>query len=91
MDNLCPSRTSPLIYSAMSRQPQKCSGRIESAIKTINLLLEHPYPARMIKAQFGLSNLKHNADFASLLQTPLERWQDKVWDPQVGSTAFDDF
>ncbi|KAK2465427.1 hypothetical protein APHAL10511_002781 [Amanita phalloides] len=70
---------------------QKCSSRIESAIKTIDLLLEHPYPARMIKSQFGLSDLKHNADFASLLQTPLERWQDKVWDPQVGSTAFDDF
>ena len=24
-------------------------------------------------------------------QTPLELWQDKVWDPSVGSKAFDEF
>lgn len=46
----------------------KCSRRLQEAIKTIDLLLETPLTARLIKSEFGLPDLEHNEDFASLLQ-----------------------
>lgn len=46
----------------------KCSRRLQEAIKTIDLLLETPLTARLIKSEFGLQDLEHNEDFASLLQ-----------------------
>ncbi|PFH51231.1 hypothetical protein AMATHDRAFT_59519 [Amanita thiersii Skay4041] len=68
----------------------KCSQRLESAIKTIDGLLAFPPSAGLIKRVFGLPDLE-NDDFAALLTSPLGYWQAKNWDPEVGSTGFDDF
>jgi hypothetical protein len=46
----------------------KCSSRLQEAIKTIDFLLQNSVTARLIKSEFGLRDLKHNEDFASLLQ-----------------------
>lgn len=69
----------------------KCSARLQTAIKTIDRLLSHSSTEKTIKKLFGVPDLEHNDDFASLLQAPLEAWQGKVWDPEVGSTQFDEF
>lgn len=49
----------------------KCSARLEGAIKTIDSLLAKNLTARIIKSQFGVSDLEHNEDFAALLEVCL--------------------
>ncbi|KAF8625947.1 hypothetical protein AX17_006673 [Amanita inopinata Kibby_2008] len=69
----------------------KCSAQLESSIKTIDVLLSHSHTTHMVKDLFGLRDLEHNEDFVSLLESPLALWQAKNWDPEVGSTGFDEF
>jgi hypothetical protein len=90
----------------------KCSDHIVNSISSIdNILTSAPsFFKRQLKSLFGLADLEHDEDFASILdvscysfyvvcatsvkniwQQPLGQWQDKCWDPKVGSTAFDAF
>lgn len=46
---------------------------------------------RKLKRLFGVEELSHDEDFASLLTYPLGAWQATNWDPAVSSTGFDDF
>jgi len=69
----------------------KCSSHIQKSIETIDLILDQHRFAHPLKALFGLAGLEHDVDFVSLLESPLDSWQSKVWDPEVGSTTFDDF
>ncbi|KAF8651928.1 hypothetical protein AX16_004572 [Volvariella volvacea WC 439] len=68
-----------------------CSENLVNAIKTIDGILQHPRFSRPLKALFGLAGLEHDDDFASVLEIPLGSWQDRNWDPEVGSTNFEEF
>ncbi|EIN12709.1 peptidase S28 [Punctularia strigosozonata HHB-11173 SS5] len=73
-----------------------CSSNLQSAIASIDNILTHPGPTgrilrRALKSLFGLGELEHDEDFASILSQPLGSWQAKNWDPEVGSTVFDEF
>ncbi|KAF8810219.1 peptidase S28 [Phlegmacium glaucopus] len=71
----------------------KCSDHIVNSISTIDSILSSApsFFKRQLKNLFGLADLEHDEDFASVLENPLGAWQAKCWDPKVGSTAFDDF
>ncbi|KAI0670867.1 peptidase S28 [Trametes maxima] len=69
----------------------KCSHNLQTSIQIIDALLDIPITRKPLKALFGLAELEHDEDFASLLESPLGAWQAKVWDPEVGSTRFDEF
>lgn len=45
----------------------RCSAYIVNAIETIDILLEDPNVKDSVKELFGLKNLKHDDDFASVL------------------------
>jgi hypothetical protein len=68
----------------------KCSSHLEGAVSTIDDVLKSR-GKKALKSLFGLGALEHDEDFASLLESPLGHWQAKNWDPEVGSTKFDDF
>jgi hypothetical protein len=44
-----------------------CSAHIENTIATIDTLLQFPFLNDVVKALFGLHELKHDDDFASVL------------------------
>ncbi|KAI0632354.1 peptidase S28 [Trametes polyzona] len=69
----------------------KCSQHLETSIQIIDALLDVPVTRAPLKALFGLAKLRHDDDFASVLSSPLGYWQGKVWDPEVGSTGWDEF
>ncbi|KAF9013147.1 serine carboxypeptidase S28-domain-containing protein [Cyathus striatus] len=69
----------------------KCSKHIENTVKTVDAILEYGKFTKSLKKLFGVADLEHNDDFVSLLTSPLGSWQAKCWDPEVGSTTFDDF
>ncbi|OSD07302.1 peptidase S28 [Trametes coccinea BRFM310] len=69
----------------------KCSHHIESSIEIIDALLDVPVTRTPLKALFGLAALKHDEDFVALLESPMGGWQGKVWDPEVGSTRWEEF
>ncbi|KAH9480734.1 putative extracellular serine carboxypeptidase [Psilocybe cubensis] len=70
----------------------KCSAHLVNSINTIDSILAGPaILKRQLKNLFGLGELEHDDDFASVLETPLGSWQAKCWDPAVGSTRFDEF
>ena len=46
----------------------KCSSHLEKSIVTIDTLLNFPQSAHGLKALFGLKDLQHDEDFASLLE-----------------------
>jgi len=50
----------------------KCSEHIVNSIKTIDYILSNSaeFIKRRLKALFGLSELEHDADFASVLEVP---------------------
>lgn len=64
---------------------------IESAIKTIDKLLDVPLVAGPLKALFGLQELMHDDDFVSVLQEPLGSVQATNWDPSESTDAWDRF
>ncbi|PSR83862.1 hypothetical protein PHLCEN_2v5571 [Hermanssonia centrifuga] len=69
----------------------KCSAHLEKSIKTIDSLLAVPRLKRQLKGLFGLADLEHDEDFASLIESPLGSWQAKNWNPEVGSTRWEEF
>ncbi|KAI0365716.1 peptidase S28 [Pilatotrama ljubarskyi] len=69
----------------------RCSEHLQSSIEIIDALLDVPITRTPLKALFGLAQLRHDEDFVSLLESPLGAWQGKVWDPEVGSTRWDEF
>ncbi|KZT44433.1 peptidase S28 [Sistotremastrum suecicum HHB10207 ss-3] len=71
--------------------PKDCSDHLVNSIKLVDFALAHPHLRGPIKKLFGLEGLKNDEDFGSLLEAPLSSWQAQVWDPEVGSTAFDNF
>ncbi|KAF5344869.1 hypothetical protein D9758_011575 [Tetrapyrgos nigripes] len=68
-----------------------CSNHLQKSIETIDFILAHRVLSGPLKRLFGVHGLKHDVDFVSLIESPLGSWQDKNWDPVVGSTTFDDF
>lgn len=68
-----------------------CTAHIENTVKTLDILLEVPYLNPHVKGLFGLQNLEHDNDFMSVIETPLGYWQDKNWNPTIGSRKFDEF
>ncbi|KAJ7079718.1 serine carboxypeptidase S28-domain-containing protein [Mycena belliarum] len=69
----------------------KCSAHLENAIQTIDGILSTGRLTRALKSLFGLSELRHDDDFASVIESPLGSWQSKCWHPDFASTRFDDF
>ncbi|TBU27201.1 peptidase S28 [Dichomitus squalens] len=69
----------------------KCSGNIQLTVEIVDSLLANPVTGRPIKGLFGLADLEHNEDFVSLLESPLGHWQGRNWDPEVGTTGWDEF
>ncbi|KAF7299748.1 hypothetical protein HMN09_00980700 [Mycena chlorophos] len=67
-----------------------CSAHLQNAISTVDKLLGTKL-RRPLKALFGLGNLTHDDDFASVLESPISAWQSKCWHPDFISTRFDDF
>ncbi|KAH6911475.1 serine carboxypeptidase S28-domain-containing protein [Coprinopsis sp. MPI-PUGE-AT-0042] len=68
-----------------------CSSRLVNSIATIDSILQRGTFKRQLKALFGLADLTHDEDFASVLEAPLGEWQSKCWHPDFISTNFDDF
>jgi len=69
----------------------ECSSNIQTSIETVDVVLSIPHLRIALKQLFGLGELEHDDDFASLLESPLSYWQGKNWDPTVGSTKFEEF
>jgi len=69
----------------------KCSANLVKSVATIDGMLKVNYLRDPLKKLFGLGGLKSDQDFASVLTYPLSSWQERNWDPAVGSTTFDDF
>ncbi|KAI0247491.1 peptidase S28 [Lactifluus subvellereus] len=69
----------------------KCSSNLVNTITTIDSLLKFSPLRGRLKKLFGLSELESDKDFVSVLTYPLASWQDRNWDPAVGSTTFDQF
>jgi hypothetical protein len=71
---------------------KKCSRNLQHGIEQVDhIILKDKSKLLALKSLFGLQNVTHSDDFASVLQNPLGNWQSKNWDPAVGSTGFDDF
>jgi len=69
----------------------KCSSHLENSLNIVDAILLSGIFKKQLKGLFGLADLEHDEDFASVLSSPLGSWQSKNWDPKVGSTRFDDF
>ncbi|KAF8170938.1 peptidase S28 [Pholiota molesta] len=65
-----------------------CSGHLVGSIGTVDdiLLGGNKFLKTQLKKLFGLSDLEHDEDFVSVLESPLGSWQAKCWDPKIGST-----
>ncbi|KAG7088068.1 hypothetical protein E1B28_012099 [Marasmius oreades] len=68
-----------------------CSRNLVGSVKRIDAILAKGTQTAALKKQFGITDLKHDVDFVSLITSPLGGWQSKNWDPAVGSTSFDRF
>ncbi|AAW43974.1 conserved hypothetical protein [Cryptococcus deneoformans JEC21] len=73
--------------------PPECISTLRRAIIFIDNILDHPratgFP-QLLKGLFGLGALEDD-DFADVISSPLGYWQEKNWDPAVGSTEFYNF
>ncbi|KIR63875.1 serine carboxypeptidase [Cryptococcus bacillisporus CA1873] len=73
--------------------PRECISTLQRAIIFIDNILDHPratgFP-QLLKRLFGLGALEDD-DFADVISSPLGYWQEKNWDPAVGSTEFYNF
>ncbi|KAI0784229.1 peptidase S28 [Abortiporus biennis] len=71
--------------------PRDCIKILETAVIEVDELLSNSNTLPTIKAFFGLGNVTHVEDFASVLSFPLGGWQNKNWDPAVGDNSFAEF
>ncbi|KAH9991483.1 serine carboxypeptidase S28-domain-containing protein [Russula vinacea] len=69
----------------------KCSSNLVNSVSTIDRVLKFRHLRGPLKKLFGLDGLESDQDFVSVLTYPLASWQDRNWDPAVGSTTFDHF
>ncbi|KAI9455808.1 peptidase S28 [Lactarius psammicola] len=69
----------------------RCSSNLVNSITTIDSMLKIGTLRVPLKKLFGLGGLASDQDFVSVLTYPLGLWQNRNWDPAVGSTAFDHF
>ncbi|KXN80843.1 putative serine protease EDA2 [Leucoagaricus sp. SymC.cos] len=69
----------------------KCSAHLENSVAVIDTILLSGLFKKQLKGLFGLADLKHDDDFASLISNVLGSWQSKEWDPAVNSPTFDQF
>jgi hypothetical protein len=69
----------------------KCSEAIQSSMAHVDVLIAHPPSKLAVKTLFGLQGISHDEDFVSTITWPLSAFQGKNWDPEVGSTGFEDF
>ncbi|KAI0287248.1 serine carboxypeptidase S28-domain-containing protein [Russula brevipes] len=68
-----------------------CSSNLVYSIATIDKLLKSSRLRGPLKNLFDLAGLESDQDFVSVLTFPLDSWQERNWDPAVGSTEFDHF
>jgi len=71
--------------------PPDCSLQIEHTIAFVDRILALPPLKKPLKRLFGLEDLEHDDDFASVLESAFGGWQARNWDPAVSSTRFEDF
>ncbi|KZT12085.1 peptidase S28 [Laetiporus sulphureus 93-53] len=69
----------------------ECSSNLQRAVEFIDTILSVPPLRTPLKRLFGLAELEHDDDFASVLESPLGYWQGKNWDPIINSNGFDIF
>lgn len=75
----------------MRNANQTCVGHIVSAIKSIDKILDTPLLSTPLKALFGLSGLKHDDDFASVITAPLLTLQNTNWHPDFDRPEWNSF
>ncbi|OBZ72031.1 putative serine protease EDA2 [Grifola frondosa] len=71
--------------------PSDCMAQVVKSIVEFDDLIANPSTHHAVKALFGLPNVTHDADVASILSAPLGAWQDTNWDPAVSTTDFATF
>ncbi|SCV73372.1 BQ2448_7298 [Microbotryum intermedium] len=73
--------------------PQKCMQLLINHTNLIDQLLDlNNYTlTSTIKGFFGLPNVTRSDDFVNTLAIPLGSWQERNWDPAVGTNTFDQF
>ena len=52
----------------------KCSGNLQLSIQIIDGLLSSPLSRTAIKSLFGVADLEHDEDFASLIEVSTTHW-----------------
>lgn len=67
---------------------QTCIQHIQSAVATVDRVLDIPLMSSPLKALFGLQGLKHDDDFVSVLVEPLGAVQAQNWDPAESSDGW---
>lgn len=55
--------------------PPDCVARIQSTIAAVDSILDVPLLRSPLKGLFGLAELEHDDDFASVLKVPFSGWQ----------------
>ncbi|KAL0945264.1 hypothetical protein HGRIS_000775 [Hohenbuehelia grisea] len=70
---------------------QQCMLHLVKSIETIDAILNLGRLSGPLKRLFGLNGLAHDEDFVSVIESPLGSWQSKNWNPEIGSTTFDEF
>ncbi|KZV92277.1 hypothetical protein EXIGLDRAFT_692920 [Exidia glandulosa HHB12029] len=71
--------------------PTDCVARIQRTIELVDRILQVKLLRKPLKKLFGLEDLEHDDDFASVLEAPLGGWQARNWDPAVSGTSFEAF
>ncbi|SDA03047.1 BZ3500_MvSof-1268-A1-R1_Chr11-1g03276 [Microbotryum saponariae] len=73
--------------------PRKCMKLLITHTNLIDQLLDlNNYTVTStLKGLFGLPNVSRSDDFVNTLALPLGSWQERNWDPAVGSKDFDIF
>lgn len=86
--------------------PTECVARIQRSIELVDRILQVNLLRKPLKRLFGLEDLEHDEDFASVLEAPLGGWQGascdlagssclslsgRNWDPAVSGTGFETF
>ena len=73
--------------------PQNCSKDMSRVISHVDSVLDSGSASNItaLKTLFGLQKIEHNDDFASALMSPLDSWQNLVWDSSSDVDQFCDY
>ncbi|KAF9449110.1 peptidase S28 [Macrolepiota fuliginosa MF-IS2] len=69
----------------------RCAGYLEKATEVIDNILDGGIGKRRFKGLFGLSDLKHDDDFVSLITFPLAHWESKGWIDSAEADSFEQY